>query len=113
MTVDKEVQDIEKATKAVKHSLIEKILALPDNPRIEHKSENPKCFTINSSNVRNWSVENHDFKKQHEQLALIVNKVDIMKLISTLQNIIKTGRHRDISFHPDVIEQLRKLIEIS
>ena len=111
--LDKEIRKIQTTVDEVKSGLVEKILALPDNPRINRCSDNPSSFTISSPDFgKCWSVEHHDFKTQHERLAQIVSKTEFWNIVPKLKEIIRTGRHQQIHFHPDVIEQLKEILDI-
>lgn len=114
--MDKDIRKIQKTCEDIKGSLIDKILALPDNPRINRIAGAVKCFTMKSSDLGAcWSPEYHNFKVQHEYLALIVNKKEIFDVTPTLRKIIKTGQYRNatetIKFHPDVIKQLEGIMK--
>jgi len=117
--LDKDIRKVQETVRDVKHSLVEKILALPDNPNIDRIAGKSGVmgFTTMSSNLgNNWTPEYYDFKKQHEILAVLVNKKEIFDVLPALRKIIETGKHRQpdqrtITFHPDVIEQLKGIIE--
>jgi len=113
--LDQSISKIQDTAKEVKHGLIEQILALPDNPNINRIGNSGNCFTISSSQLKNnMSYEYHDFKKQHEIIAVIINKKDIFDILPTLRNIIETSKYRlkshAVNFHPDVIEQLKGIL---
>jgi hypothetical protein len=109
--LDKDIRAVQATVAKVKTSLIDKILALPDNPRIT-RTEDGKSFTVNSSDLgQAWSAGYHDFKVQHEQLAIIINKTEVWNLIPKLEGIIFSGKYQTIIFHPDVIEQLKGVIK--
>jgi hypothetical protein len=104
--------------------LIQKIEALPENPRITRINEN--CYTISSKDfgTKNWTPFYHDFKYQYKFLRAIIENHDINQTERIFQDIMANGSYRltktikttdgheflsnqTYYFHPDVIAILK------
>jgi hypothetical protein len=64
-----------------------------------------------------WSVLAHDFKRQYEYLAEEIDHLQPENIVPTFEKIIEKGWiisrgsvPTKVTFHPDVIEHLRKII---
>ena len=96
--------------------LAESIRSLPQNPNIEPLGNN--CFSLKSSELfkhDKWSPEYYDFTVQYEVIAKMVENLPIDQVLDKLNSIIKTERYYRkgnlITFHPQVIENLKRIIE--
>ena len=117
---DNVIQDIDAALDAAtraKQTLVDRIGALPDNPRIQRLTD--KCFVIMSSDLDdNWTPNYHDFRLQYRLLQALVMKTSFEKLKSTLEGVVATGTlpvttlqyDRGFKLHPDVIANLKAMI---
>lgn len=121
--IPKKLEEIQRIREAISKAILE----LPDNPRIQRISDNPRCFVMSSKDVfspnqygytdmrikNNMSVFFHDFKAQYELIAEVLKKSHCENIISTLQYIIKNGTLKGRNyrrFHPDVIKHLGTLL---
>ena len=104
--------------------LKDRILSLPDNPRIQRLSNN--CFTMSSKNIgNNWSAEYHDHKKQYQLIVNELETAEPTKLYSKLQKLITDEKvivgskqcgvrgSYTVNLHPDVVAWLRKTSDMS
>lgn len=96
-------------------TLADSIRELPPNPNVEHLGNN--CFLIKSSQLAKydkWSPDFHDFQSQYNYIAELIDQFPINEVLDKLDRIIKTGRSfwkgNTIIFHPEVIENLKTLI---
>jgi hypothetical protein len=99
------------------------ITNLPDNPDIKRISSN--CFVMSSSQIfsnpknptKRMDVFFHNFKKQYEKIAEVIDSCYSENIISILENIVKSGylNHsgRHYNFHPDVIANLSNILGIA
>jgi hypothetical protein len=103
--------------------LIQKIEALPQNPRLTKIGEN--TFVIKHSDMgTNWTPFFHDFKHQYTFLRAIIENHDINQTERIFQEIMDKGSYRltktikttngheflskqTYYFHPDVIAILK------
>lgn len=92
----------------LKQELIKQIQGLPDNPNIKYLAENPRCFTIMSSDIgQNWSPEYHDFRTQYEKIVDKIQTSTIENVEKMLMSIVEDGKIREsngryFTFHPEV-----------
>lgn len=87
------------------------IATIPDNNRIERKSQN--CFLMNSKDLmNNWSPSFHDFLSQVHHLIWIVDHTPIETMEPKLREICESGKWQSIKFHPDVIKGLKKIVGV-
>ena len=119
-TIEEFVAAQEAQETQLKNQIKEKLLTMPDNPRINRIGDSPRCFTIKFSDLgtTNWTPFYQDFKLQYEKLAEVVGRLPLGSLTSNLYVIIKTKSYRDSSakhtfhFHPDVIKNLVDLLGV-
>lgn len=102
--------------KAELSQLAGSIRDLPPNPNVEHLGNN--CFSISLNEIAKhdkWSPEFHNFKKQYDFIAELVETLPIDQVINKLDKICNSKRyyHKSnlIMFHPDVIENLKSIIK--
>lgn len=110
-----EIQELTLQAIKLRKQIADKILSLPDNPRITRLGNN--CFTVQSSAFLNgpWNVAYHDFKQQYKAINKELTKAPIEDTLKVLNRIINTGYVRETStyrfrLHPDVIQHLNKLL---
>lgn len=117
--IDKTLENIEKERQV----LINKILALPQNPDIKQLGNN--CFTLNSSqlNQESWLPGYYDFKWQYKKIAEIINSCRLETLKSVFCGILekdKKGKFKNvrfllnghnIKFNPKVLSYIDNLME--
>ena len=102
----------------VKQALIDIVLTMPDNPKINRI--NDQCYTISSANLSSdlcLSPEYYNFKLQYRLIVEIIENNTIKKIQKLLNDIIHKGSiHYPTSartyhrFHPDVVEHLKTLM---
>lgn len=122
-TIQREIKEATKRLAVLIDTLQAMIAELPDNPRINRLSKN--CFTIRSKDLgNNWTPEHHDFKWQYNAIIVDLQNRGPMDAMSKLQAIIGSGKvHRPgspvspaygnyVNLHPDVITNLRTLLEL-
>lgn len=94
------------------------IRQLPENPDLEPIGNSGGAFTISISSVHkhsNLSPTFHIFKCQYEAIAQIIETYPIDKVLEKLDTIMQKGKiyqnNQLTTFHPQVIENLKGLIE--
>jgi hypothetical protein len=111
--IEKTLAETRRRVDRVIKGIQQKILSLPDNPRIKRLGGG--CFTMRNSDLGdNWSVKHYDFKAQYEILSELVERSDLKNVIPLLRRVVDKGFIWDTkatptkhTFHPDV----RKFIE--
>lgn len=96
--------------------LADSIRNLPPNPNIKPLGHN--CFLIKSSELikhNKWSPDYHTFKSQYEFIAELVETFPIDQVLEKLYQICNKKSYyykgNTIQFHPDVIRNLKTIIE--
>lgn len=103
----------------VKKDLIAKIIALPDNPRIQRLGDTPKCFVVMFSDLGdNWTPAHHDFKYQYKLLAKELSRRSVERAWLFLKKAVWQGHFIEsgavngqgkLNFHADVLKYLMEL----
>lgn len=105
---------------AIKDALKEKILSLPQNPRIKELGHG--CFTVSSHDLIGgapWTPEYHNFRGQYQALAELVDNVEPKNLVTRLTEALdrgsvgrdgKSSPFQRIPLHPDVVAHMRGLL---
>ena len=117
--IEKEIDRHNTAMDRILSQLKQKILDLPDNPRINRI--NSKCFTMKFSDLNNnWTPVHHDFKAQYRYVVDVITKALPQNKIKTLKDIIQNKLLRindsgskwahTIRLHPDVVNYLSTLV---
>ena len=135
--IAKTIQDLKTRVEGFRSGLMKLIEELPDNPRIKRLGSSG-CFTMSVRDtfqalkvgeykdgkekrklISNWCPEFHDFKRQYQRIAQIINKERFETIISTVEKIIKEekwfypGTLRTsgwtFQFHPEVVSHLKSL----
>jgi len=128
MNIGATVTDIKTRVESFRKGLADLIQALPDNPRITRLGSG--CFTMKMSDtfaafktgryksgeekremMSNWCPESHDFKRQYQWIAGVLNKADIENIPRFLNSIIEDETFRGKAFHPEVIRNLKTIWE--
>lgn len=111
--IGKAIDDFQITVDTLKSALKDKIMTLPDNPRINRLGDN--AFTVKASELvgNPWSPFFHDFKAQYKKLIKWIDELTPDEMLLIIGLIIKDGVvHRDrqqYRFHPDVIGYLKNL----
>lgn len=112
MALIKEIEAADAEMKELKRELINRILALPDNPDIQRLDKN--CFIAKMSKIKdNWAVEYSDFLQQYKLIAKEIEKKEPLSAVRFLEQIIIDGKFRiesqnyTVRLHPKVIEHLK------
>lgn len=97
----------------LKAELQAKILALPDNPRIERVSD--IAFTVKASEMNeHLAAEYHNFKHVYELLAQVIDNVSTDRLYTFMRETIKDGyfmrRGNKVFLHPDIVSHLKVIM---
>ena len=105
--------DLEMGT--IKQALIDTVLAMPDNPKINRISD--QCFTIS---VKDLSPDlcltpgYYDFKRQYRLIVEIIEDNGTSRALTLIREIITNGSiryHSEVTkFHPGVVEHLKTLM---
>lgn len=138
LSAEQEIKYHQKGIVEIQQNLIDRILSLPDNPRIKRLSENPNCFIASSSDVfksGNLSPEHHDFKEQYNLIVAKIKKSSPSRCFEVLRHIIfgevahfqgkpfirnagkitggeTPGRNiYYVNLHPDVISNLKEVLK--
>ncbi len=97
-------------------SLADSIRNLPPNPNVDPLSDN--TFVIKMSQLakhQNFTPFYHSFQSQYAFIAQLIEECDLNDALDKLDIIIKKGKlyrnHQLITFHPEVIENLKGLIQ--
>jgi len=96
--------------------LAKQVRELPPNPNVEQLGHN--CISIKSSELfkhDKWSPGYYIFSDQYNTIAELIETLPIDEVLSKLNRIIKTKRYyskgNTTMFHPQVIENLKTIIE--
>ena len=96
----------------LKKDIIFVLLHLPENPNIEVLSNNPKCFIIKSSDLKdNLSVDFHSFSSQE----MLVHNIRESKIRTStiIENVIREGKinYRGVTylFHSELIQLIKEM----
>lgn len=114
MTLREQIADAEKRIAQIRDAIAQRVLELPDNPRIQRLSGN--AFVMSSRDLGdNWSVEHHDFKRQYEFIAAEMQRKELPSVLPFLQLIIEKGSCYDSAknrhtFHQDVRKYLAEIV---
>lgn len=111
--IKKEVEDAQEKVLRIKKEIFDVIRNLPDNPNIKRLGD--KAFVMSSKNLlNNWTPQYYDFQWQYKRIIELIKSSGVDAIIPKLEEIIKTGEFRQgreaIKFHPDVIENLKKIL---
>ena len=116
MVLKTKVINIHKQIMKMKQDLINEINICDQNPKIKVLSKN--CYVINSkdlSNDLNLCPFYYNFKTQYEYISQVIENTRIESILSVLNSIIETGRHKKdtyhrVKFNPIVINKIKSLI---
>ena len=96
--------------------LAEKVRGLPPNPNVDQLGKN--CISIKSSELFKhdvWTPAYYIFSDQYNTIAQLIETLPIDEVLDKLNRIVKTKRYylkgNTIMFHPQVIENLKTIIE--
>jgi hypothetical protein len=117
-SIDQEVQRHQKTMEVLKDELKRRIRELPDNPRVTRIAHH--CIIPVFKDLgNNWSVEHHDFKRQHEILIAAIDAARPDRCLEVLRNAVKDGSIRcgnehgnTVRLHPDVIKAVCGLLSM-
>lgn len=109
------LNDIEQKKQQYVAKLAELIKNLPDNPNINRVGKG--CYTMSIKDIfshkGNLSASYYDFAFQYkfisETIVLAKDPVCFLQKVVLEKQVIK-GNHKPLMLHPDVVEQLKKLI---
>ena len=109
------IKTMEKKREELIRILVEKVKALPDNPRINRLGEN--CVTVKSGDLNNapWTAFYHDFKAQYKKIIGLIETESHQELMVKIGTIIEKGVIHEkgicnsFHFHPDVRQSLKDL----
>ncbi|MBN2569832.1 MAG: hypothetical protein JXB42_10430 [Deltaproteobacteria bacterium] len=109
------ISEINGHVKQIKNDLKKRILSMPDNPKISRIGGGTTCFVLNSVNLgESWSPFYHDFRKQYQEIAEIVDRLPIEKLAEQLEEIAKRESIKTsggtLKLHPEVAGRLKGLL---
>lgn len=117
------IADLAAQIQKIRDEISQKLLSLPQNPRIKSVGQSGNCFTIKVSDLMggpgnphaNWSASYHDFRTQYRALADLVQRGSPETIISRLKNALDrgsliAGHQSRITLHPDVIDHVRRLL---
>jgi len=120
-TLSSKIQEVQRIREEI-HSAI---MNLPDNPNIKRVSNSPRCFIMSSDQIfanpknptKRMDVFFHDFGKQYEKIAELIDSCHSENIIGILKNIVKSGCYshsgQHYRFHPDVISNLSNILGIA
>ena len=109
----KYLSEIKQARKNLLKAMDEEFENIQQNSEIQMISENPRCFSINLSQLKNdiWDPSYYDFETQKQQLQKIVRSPhSIETILNQLQTIADTGKLQDIRFSEPVRDCVRKMV---
>lgn len=88
--IEKEIDRHNTAMDRILSQLKQKILDLPDNPRINRI--NSKCFTMKFSDLNNnWTPVHHDFKAQYCHIVDLIERAETKNKTNVVKNAVKKG----------------------
>lgn len=96
-------------------TLANSIRKLPSNPNVDQLSDNAFLIKMSELNKHsNFTPFYHSFKDQYELIAKIIEECDIRDALDKLDIIVNKGKlyrkNQLVTFHPDVIQNLKSLI---
>lgn len=97
----------------IKKEIQDRIINLPDNPRINRISKN--CFIVNSKDLNNnLAAEYHDFKFTYGIIIKWIEEMDIVNIVYNMEDAISKGwfMHNQVKYrlHPDIVNYLRSIL---
>src|SRR5574340_25708 len=110
MSIDQQIKEISDQLSALVKALIDRIKALPDNPRVKRITKS--CFVVSSKDLGdNWSYKYHDFILQYNAVIAAIQKTNPLHAVDKLRSIVTAGEIRQpgitiVRLHPDVIANL-------
>ena len=110
----KKLAEYQKLHDQIRAELKQKIIELPDNPRVKRLSSGAMIVSSKDLVGQPWSAFYHDFEAQHKQLIELVEELTPQEFLVRIGTIIEKGRFwkpggASLVFHPDVIEHLKNL----
>lgn len=114
MDLTESLKAYETLLEQIRAAMRDKIMALPDNPRIKRLGEN--AFTVKASDFAGapWSPFYHDFKAQYKQIAEWIDTKTPSEVLVLIGQVVEKGsvwrpKGASLMFHPDVREYLKNL----
>lgn len=109
------IRTIHKLETATRKEVLDKLRALPPNPKMKMLGSN--CGVIRSKDsLGNWSAEFHLFDSQYEAVIKHLEKSQTLRVfMAKLARVLRTGRipidsQRSIALNPQVKRNIRKAI---
>lgn len=123
-TLKEQVEDLQHKGEQVKARVAEIIEGLEDNPRIKRAGSGTlgnRTFTMSSRHLAasdDWTPAHHNFKYQHELLLKHLQDIPPQSILDYLADVTRRGKIRrsskpgdTVRLHPDVIRQIRGVLE--
>lgn len=117
-TLKARLNSTNKEVQRIREEIHTAIMNLPDNPKINRI--NKSCFTVSSKDVfgspkSRLDVFYHDFPKQYEKIAELIDSCHSENIIDILEGIISNGYCKHFgqlyNFHPSVITNLKTILQ--
>lgn len=113
MNIREVIRNYDNLEQLIKDDLRTSLLnGIPDNPNVKRLSAG--CFTMNSSSLSKTLILSppfYDFLCQRDILIHLADRIPVRNYLNRLIQIRDTGVYGDNRFHPQVVSNLKTILQ--